>query len=99
MANRARGEVAVCIGDAEAILCLTLGALAEVQAALEARTLGEIAARLSSASPADMLTVLGALLRGGGQEELAAQCSVLPVSPHQAARWIAEAFEAALDDD
>ena len=57
MANRARGEVTVRIGETEACLCLTLGALAEIQAALDARTLREIAARLSSASPADMRRV------------------------------------------
>jgi hypothetical protein len=99
MANRARGELAVRIGETEACLCLTLGALAEIQAALEACTLGEIAARLSSASPADMLAVLGALLRGGRQADLAARLAGLPVSPQQAARWITDAFEAALDDD
>lgn len=99
MANRARGEVGVRIGETEACLCLTLGALAEIQAALEARTLGEIAARLASASPAEMLAVLGALLRGGGQADLAARLADLPVSPQQAARWITETFEAALDDN
>lgn len=99
MANRARGEVTVRIGETEACLCLTLGALAEIQAALDARTLREIAARLSSASPADMLAVLGALLLGGGRADLAAQLQHLPVSPQQAARWITDAFEAALDDD
>ena len=71
MANRARGEVTVRIGETEACLCLTLGALA----------------------------VLGALLLGGGRADLAAQLQHLPVSPQQAARWITDAFEAALDDD
>lgn len=97
MANRARGEVAVRIGGEEACLCLTLGALAEIQAALGVGTFGEIAARLARATPVDMIKVLAALLRGGGCGALAAQLENLPVSPAEAARWITETFEAALD--
>ncbi|MCI4646420.1 MAG: gene transfer agent family protein [Hyphomonadaceae bacterium] len=97
MANPVRGEVAVQIGEVDACLCLTLGALAEIQSALEAHTLGEIAARLAKASPADMMAVLAALLRGGGHGDLAGQLANLPVSPAMAARWITEAFEAAVD--
>lgn len=96
--NRLRGEVAVRIGEARAHLCLTLGALAEIQSTLGADTLGEIARRIAGASPAVMLDVLAALLRGGRDNELARQVQQLPISPQQAARWITEAFEAALDD-
>ena len=97
MANPVRAEVAVQIGEVEACLCLTLGALAEIETALDAHTLGEIAARLAKASPADMMAVLVALLRGGGNSDLAGQLASLPVSPAEAARWITEAFEAAVD--
>ncbi|MDI7861261.1 gene transfer agent family protein [Rhizobiaceae bacterium n13] len=67
-ANRHRGEVEATIGGEVRILCLTLGALAELEAAFAVDDLQGLAARFSSGrlKAADMIRVIGAGLRGGG---------------------------------
>jgi tail tube GTA-gp10-like protein len=66
--NRQRGEVAARIDGETRILCLTLGALAELESAYEADGLGALCARLASGQFAavDLIRILGAGLRGGG---------------------------------
>ncbi|MFD1793617.1 gene transfer agent family protein [Ochrobactrum teleogrylli] len=68
MANRHRGEVAAKLDGRDWILCLTLGALAELETAFEADNLSELIARFSTGrlSARDMLRILCAGLRGGG---------------------------------
>jgi hypothetical protein len=63
--NAARGEVALVIGGRERRLCLTLGALAEIEAAFGCTRMSELDARMRALSAADLSVVLGALLRGG----------------------------------
>lgn len=67
-ANRRRGEIAAVIDGETRILCLTLGALAELESAFEADNLAELAARFSSGRlpAADMIRIIAAGLRGGG---------------------------------
>ena len=67
-ANRRRGEVSAVIDGEARILCLTLGALAELEQAFAVDNLADLAARFSSGrlSAADMIRILGAGLRGGG---------------------------------
>lgn len=67
-ANRHRGEVEAVIGGERRILCLTLGSLAELETAFAAENLMELAARFSSGrlKAADMIRILSAGLRGGG---------------------------------
>lgn len=64
--NKARGEAAIEIGGATHRLCLTLGALAEIEAALGAESLAELERKLKVLTARDFATVLCALLRGGG---------------------------------
>lgn len=66
--NRLRGEVAARIDGESRILCLTLGALAELESAYEADGLAALCERLASGefSSADLIRILGAGLRGGG---------------------------------
>ena len=77
-ANRRRGEVEAVIDGERRVLCLTLGSLAELETAFGAGDLGGLAARFSSGrmKAADMIRILGAGLRGGGNlysdEEVAA---------------------------
>ncbi|MGK6315241.1 gene transfer agent family protein [Neorhizobium sp. DT-125] len=77
-ANRRRGEVEAMIDGERRILCLTLGALAELETAFAAGDLNGLAERFSSGrlKAADMIRVIGAGLRGGGNlfsdEEVAA---------------------------
>jgi len=64
--NRARGESVITINGETHRLCLTLGALAEIEAALGGGSLEKLQARLRNPSLADILAILHALLRGGG---------------------------------
>ena len=67
-ANRRRGEVEAVIDGERRILCLTLGALAELETAFAAGDLNGLAERFSTGrlKAADMIRVIGAGLRGGG---------------------------------
>lgn len=67
-ANRRRGEVEAIIGGERRILCLTLGALAELETSFAADNLADLAERFSGGrlKTADLIRILGAGLRGGG---------------------------------
>ena len=69
MANRRRGEVGAVIDGRERILCLTLGALAELEVAFAADDLVALAARFETGklSAGDMARIVGCGLRGGGE--------------------------------
>ena len=69
MANFHRGEIAALIGGEELTLCLTLGALAELEARLGAGDLAGLGERFAGGriSARDLTAILGAGLRGGGQ--------------------------------
>ena len=66
-ANRHRGEIAATLDGRPVELCLTLGALAELEGRF-GEDLGAMVARFSSGrlTAADMLAVIGAGLRGAG---------------------------------
>ncbi|GHD06513.1 gene transfer agent family protein [Tianweitania populi] len=68
--NRRRGEVAAVLDGREYRLCLTLGALAELEHAFAADDLGALVQRFSSGSlsAGDMIAVISAGLRGGGND-------------------------------
>lgn len=89
--NRARGEVALIIDGAERRLCLTLGALAELEQGLNAPGLDALAVRLRSLSAMDLVLVLAALLRGGG-EDSADRLAVRAADPAAIANAIADCF-------
>ena len=67
-ANAARGEVVVPLAGTPRRLCLTLGALAELENAFEVDGFGSLADRLRNLSARDLAFVLGALLRGVSEE-------------------------------
>ena len=90
-ANGARGEVVVRLAGAERRLCLTLGALAEIETGLGVEGLGGVAERMRALSGSDLMVVLAALLRGGGEDGTRADA----VEPREAAEAIARTFAAA----
>ncbi len=92
--NGARGEVALVIGGVERRLCLTLGALAEIETAFGCNSMAELQVRLKRLSAGELMTVLAALMRGGG--EIVGDLSAADVSPGAVAKAVAEAFRAAL---
>lgn len=89
--NGARGEVSLDIDGVSRRLCLTLGALAEIETSFGCASLAELQVRLARLSATEMMTVISALLRGGGED-----CEVESLSPGAAAKAVAEAFHAAL---
>ncbi len=94
-ANGARGEVVAVLAGGERRLCLTLGALAEIETGLELDGLAGLAERMRSLSARDLVTVLAALLRGGGERALADELERAGVDPREAAEAVARAFAAA----
>lgn len=68
MANPQRGEVDAVIGGERRTLCLTLGALAELEARLQAGDLNGLVERFAGGrvSARDLTAILGAGLRGAG---------------------------------
>jgi hypothetical protein len=91
MANRARGEVELNCGDRRLTLCLTLGALAEIETALG----GDMSAGMARLKAADLTAILRALLKGGGEIEAAREVETLRLDLGEMARAIAAAFAAA----
>ncbi len=69
MPNRHRGEIAVEIGGATRTLILTLGALAELEAAFGAHDLVALAERFGAGRLAarDLVRIIAAGLRGAGE--------------------------------
>jgi hypothetical protein len=94
--NGARGEIEMQFGGKRYVLCLTLGALAEIETSLGCRSITELQLRMKALTAREIAGVLAALLRGGGQsgEGLDALCRNVPAGV--AASAVAEAFHAAL---
>lgn len=93
--NGARGEVQARLAGEERTLCLTLGALAEIETALGVTGLTGLAERMRMLSARDLTVVLAALLRGGGETALANGLADASVDPAEAADAVAKAFIAA----
>jgi hypothetical protein len=68
MANQHRGEIEATLGCKRYTLCLTLGALAELEHAYGGVDLIALAERFERLSATDAVRILGAGLRGGGNE-------------------------------
>jgi hypothetical protein len=95
IANGRRGEVVAVLAGAERRLCLTLGALAEMETGLGCDGLASIAERMRSLSALDLSLVLAALLRGGGEDISTEDLAGMAVDPRDAAEAVARAFSAA----
>jgi hypothetical protein len=69
-ANRRRGEISAELDGRQRNLCLTLGALAELEAAYAADDLSALVERFSTGrlSALDMICIIGAGLRGAGED-------------------------------
>ena len=82
MANRRRGEVPLALGGDRYTLCLTLGALADLEDSLRAGDLAGLGQRLAAGRPrsVDLIALLGAALRGGGHALTDADVRALPLA-------------------
>ena len=96
--NRIRGEVAARLGGRDYTLCLTLGALAELETALGAGDLMALAERFEAGrlSAGEALAVIGAGLRGAGHDVSDTELSRMPIDGGAAGyvRLVAELLEA-----
>jgi hypothetical protein len=99
MANRRRGEIAATIAGQRHTLCLTLGALAELEDAFAVEDLTALGRRFGSGrlSAEDLVRLLGAGLRGGGNavsdDEIPAwPAACLPEMAGAAAELLAATF-------
>lgn len=94
MANPWAGEVAIVLDGKRHVAKLTLGALAELEAALETGSLIELVERFEAGrfSTRDVLALLVAGLRGGGWQGTAVdlRCVEIGGGPIEAARIAAE---------
>jgi hypothetical protein len=94
--------VAAVIDGETRVLCLTLGALAELETAFEADNLADLAGRFASGrlSASDMIRIIGAGLRGGGNlysdDEVAAMA--IEGGAAGSARIVAELLAAAFGE-
>jgi hypothetical protein len=93
--NAARGESVLHVDGRPLILCLTLGALARLEAAFGVKTMAALEARLRDLSGADLLVVVSALIMGEGQSLTPEQLANARIDPAAAATAIAQAFERA----
>lgn len=96
-ANGVRGEALVRLAGAERRLCLTLGALAEMETLLGVSGIEALAERLRGLSARDLMAVLAALLRGGGEGAFAGELDRAAVTPREAAEAVAAGFAASVD--
>lgn len=76
--NPARGEVLVTLAGTPRRLCLTLGALARIEAALGLTDWAQLPDRIASLSAGDLTAVLAALLDGGGEDPALAGRATVP---------------------
>ena len=96
-ANGVRGEVVARLAGVERRLCLTLGALAEMETVLGVSGIEALAERLRGLSARDLMGVLAALLRGGGEAAFAGELDRVAVTPREAAEAVAAGFAASVD--
>lgn len=82
MTNLHRGDVTAFIGGAERTLRLTLGALAELEAAFGAADLGDLAARFGDGRlrARDAIKVIAAGLRGAGAAVTDEEVAAMPMA-------------------
>ena len=91
--NEKRGEVAIEIDGKTHKLCLTLGALAEMETAFAAQNLDELGDKMGRLGTHDIIIVLLILLKGGGEIWDIDELKTANITPQIAAQKIAECFE------
>jgi hypothetical protein len=102
MANRRRGEVSAVIDGRERVLCLTLGALAELEDAFAVEDVAALLERFGSGRLAarDLARIIAAGLRGGGEPVGEAEVAAMRLDGGAAgaARLVADLLGAAFGE-
>ena len=91
--NQKRGEVAIEINGKAQKLCLTLGALAELETTFAAQRLQDLGQKMGNLGAQEILIVLMILLKGGGELFELETLKNSDLNPKIAAQKIAECFE------
>ncbi len=94
--NGARGEVEAVLAGHPRRLCLTLGALAEMETGLGVSGLEGLGQRLARMQAGDLALVLAALLRGGREADFALSPECASISVAEAAEAVRACLEAAV---
>ncbi len=80
MPNPQRGEIEAVLDGRPRTLCLTLGALAELETVLKARNLVTLAESFEAGiSAKDTIAIIGAGLRGAGGPETDAEVAIMRI--------------------
>ncbi len=95
MVNAARGEVALDLGGRSYCLCLTLGALAEIETVVGAKSLSDLEARLQTLSASQLTGIVHALMKGGGEALSLEELRALPLNMGEVSAAVGKAFAAA----
>lgn len=90
LVNSVRGEVLVSLAGQPRCLCLTLGALAQLETAFGLTCWSDLGLRLTRPSSEDLKIVLRALLDGGGEGEV----NLDSIGVAEAAQAVAEGLAA-----
>lgn len=80
-------------------LCLTLGALAQLETAFALNNLQELSTKLKALSAQDFLIILAILLEAGGNGFEIEALKKAKIDPHKCAIAIAKTFELAFKND
>lgn len=94
--NAARGDAVLHVNGQPRLLCLTLGALAQIETALQAQSLTALDERLNHLSAADLMVLLSALLSAAGPAISPQEVAAARIDPGEAAAAVALAFAGAL---
>ena len=70
MANKRRGEISFVAGEETYTMCMSLGAMAEIEDAFDLESIAELSTIFSDGKfkISDLIKLLGALIRGGGHD-------------------------------
>lgn len=95
MTNKARGEVEYKVNGTKYKLCLTLGALTEIESELGIEDFTKVTERFKKPKMKDIQSILLALLHGGGHTEMTEEDLMhFPIDVKQLTEKIGEAFRA-----
>ncbi len=92
MINSKRGESQICINGENHKLCLTLGALAQLEDTLGQGDLSKLQERLKNPKVSDIVLILHALLGGGGSRLTLEALKASDVDLGMVAKAISDSF-------
>lgn len=93
MINGIRGEVSIKINNKDYVLCLTLGALAELETAFAINDFSQLSQKFQKLNAKDLLVILAILLKGGQNPIAIEELKEMRIELKEASSKISECFE------